>query len=62
MQAIIIEDKDILALLNEIESMDKENWENSAQPPWQDMHGRFVYIVVRWLQDQGASCVRGSSL
>lgn len=66
MRAIIIDEKDVQALLNELklEKMSGgtgRRWGDPNNPPTVDeMHRAFHYIVVRWLQEQGASCVRGA--
>lgn len=75
MRAIIIDDKDAIALLDKLklESMERDNlggygvctqdeWFSLPESTRKDIvnriHGRFHYAVCRWLQDQGASCVR----
>jgi len=65
MRAIIIEEKDALALLADLKlvALEKNNiWgptnEHLAQTDWDSMHRAFHYVVVRWLQEQGATCVR----
>ena len=71
MKAIIIQDTDaanLLDLLKLEQFNEPQMWSNSATwhslPPLTrqqmigDMHQKFHYIVTRWLQEQGASCVR----
>lgn len=73
MRAIIIDEKDAKALLDrlKLESFrqdapgygveQSEAWstlpENMRKTIISEMHRRFHYIVTKWLQDQGASCV-----
>jgi len=59
MRVIIIEDKDAKALLDKLklESLRKNhiNMRNPDQPlTMEDMHGVFLYVVVGWLNEQGA--------
>lgn len=67
MRAIIIDEKDIQALLTELEfekmkGATGRRWGDPNVPPSaQDMHRAFHYLVVRWFQEQGASCVRHHS-
>ena len=71
MRAIIIQESDAANLLDllKLEKFgDPQMWQNHAV--WQaipkqtreallsDMHHKFHFIVCRWLQEQGASCVR----
>jgi hypothetical protein len=71
MKAIIIQDSDaanLLDLLKLEKFSESQMWSNNDV--WQaipkstreqmlgDMHHKFHYIVCRWLQEQGASCVR----
>jgi hypothetical protein len=62
MRAIIIDDKDALALLDQLDlaRMRSENdkYPSDAPPTFAEIHRTFHYVVVRWLQEQGASCVR----
>ena len=71
MRAIIIQDCDaanLLDLLKLEKFQDPQMWRNNdawhAIPAQtraamlDDLHRHFHYIVVRWLQEQGASCVR----
>jgi hypothetical protein len=63
MRAIIIDEKDCLALLDQLklESLRKDhpNLEEPGKPlTISGMHRIFHYKVVQWLQDQGADCVR----
>jgi hypothetical protein len=59
MKAIIIEDKDARALMDQLKlkSMQKGNLLNFRNPDepatLKEVHGAFVYVVVQWLQDQG---------
>ena len=71
MQAIIIQDADaanLLDLLKLEKFSDPQMWANNdtwhAIPKHTrdamlgDMHRKFHFVVCRWLQEQGASCVR----
>ena len=71
MRAIIIQDADaanLLDLLKLEKFSDPQVWQNNDAwnaIPMQtrdamlsDLHRKFHYIVCRWLQEQGASCVR----
>ena len=61
MRAIIIDNKDALALLDQLklEKLAMENWPpDCGAGSIQDVHSAFRLVVVRWLQEQGASCVR----
>lgn len=74
MRAIIIDDKDATALLDQLKlqaftsepfgASTRHVLEEHKLTPGEytflvdDIHRRFHYIVTRWLQDQGASCVR----
>lgn len=59
MRAIIIDDKDAKSLLMRLElaAMKKDNVmrDDPSRPPTaDDIHRAFHYVVVRWLQEQGA--------
>lgn len=59
MRAIIIDDKDARALLDKLElkalRADNIMRADHAKPPTvEEIHRAFVYVVVRWLQEQGA--------
>jgi hypothetical protein len=62
---ITFEDKDALALLDELElasfRADPSQMLTGSREviTVADMHRRFHYIVTLWLQKQGASCVPG---
>jgi hypothetical protein len=71
MRAIIIQDSDAANLLDLLKLEvfgDPQQWSNNDK--WQSLppdvrkamaeqvHKKFHYIVCRWLQEQGASCVR----
>lgn len=71
MKAIIIQDSDaanLLDLLKLEKFSDPQMWKHNdvwnAMPEQlrkemlDNMHRKFHYIVCRWLQEQGASCVR----
>lgn len=71
MKAIIIQDSDaanLLDLLKLEKFSDPQQWSNNdawhALPEHvrnemaNNLHKKFHYIVCRWLQEQGASCVR----
>lgn len=68
-RAIIIEEKDCRALLDRLkleafdgigdrlpETLDRATWQKATV---NEIHRKFHYHVVHWLQDQGASCIRG---
>ncbi len=61
MKAIIIEDKDAKALLAQLE-LEKFNTVHLRKDPDRpvsrdEMHRWFHYVVVNWLQEQGAEIV-----
>lgn len=71
MKAIIIQDSDAANLLDLIKLekfSDPNMWQHNddwnslpsalRQHMLDHMHSKFHYIVCRWLQEQGASCVR----
>ncbi len=67
MRIITFEDKDAVALLDRLKLAKLEgqrvDWKQRIQEGQidgvlSDMHRAFHYEVTRWLQDQGASCVR----
>lgn len=68
MKAIIIEDKDARALLDSLQlekvtakqAINTESLEGrkTLDELIQEVHVRFHYMVVRWLQEQGADCIR----
>jgi hypothetical protein len=71
MKAIIIQDSDAANLLDllQLEKFSdpqmwshNETWHSLPESTRKDMaatlHKKFHYIVCRWLQEQGASCVR----
>jgi len=71
MKAIIIQDSDacnLLDLLKLEKFSDPQMWQHNetwhAIPEQQrkemldNLHRKFHYMVCRWLQEQGASCVR----
>lgn len=55
MKAIIIEDKDCDALLDQLElaALRKNNHLTKEAPTVDDVHRTFHLVVVRWLQKQG---------
>lgn len=68
MRAIIIDDKDARQLLDLLkleqfkcvgdrlpEALDPEAWKKAAVG---EIHAKFLFVVCRWLQDQGASITR----
>lgn len=60
MKAIIIQDKDAKALLDQLElkKLQGVTHMDKVGPPEQwisNMHRRFHYVVVNWLQEQGYS-------
>ncbi len=62
MRAIIIDDKDAIAL---VEQLELASWKTEVQTenrtPGQirdDLYTRFRYIVVGWLHEQGCNVVR----
>jgi hypothetical protein len=64
MRIITFEDKDAIALLDrlKLEKLEgqRTRWTDGEQRQLaEDIHRSFHYHVVRWLQEQGASCVRG---
>jgi phage tail sheath gpL-like len=71
MKAIIIDEKDACALLDQLKLAKFEDAgtrviarvENISPEMLRsqlldEMHRHFHYVVCRWLQEQGASCVR----
>ena len=71
MRAIIIQDSDAANLLDllQLEKFSdpqmwshNDTWRSLPESTRKDMantlHKKFHYIVCRWLQEQGASCVR----
>lgn len=63
MNAIIISDKDAMSLLEQLELQKWRASHVTRQDPSNpatadDMHRWFHYVVTRWLQEQGARCVR----
>jgi len=57
MRVIIIEDKDAKTLLQQLELERIKRSGNQIRmhgDPIDDAHGVFTYVVVQWLQDQGA--------
>jgi len=71
MKAIIIQDSDAANLLDLLaleKFSDPQMWqhndawnnlpENTRNAMLSHLHRKFHYIVCRWLQEQGASCVR----
>ena len=71
MKAIIIQDSDaanLLDLLKLEKFSDPQMWQHNdawnvipaqeRQVMLDNLHRKFHYIVCRWLQEQGASCVR----
>lgn len=71
MKAIIIQESDACNLLDQLKLANfndiagyshREEWCNLPQSVRDslsnEVHRKFHYIVTRWLQEQGASCVR----
>jgi hypothetical protein len=67
MKAIIIEDKDARALVDQLQLLKMQGKNLLSQIIADDpatgvtvaeVHRAFHYVVVRWLQDQGASVTR----
>lgn len=62
MKAIIINDADARALLDQLEltamkSGNHIHTDPTYPPTVAEIHRAFHYIVTRWLQEQGADCV-----
>lgn len=58
MRAIIIDDKDAIALLERLKLCKFEVLERERSQMVSDIHSKFHYIVCSWLQDQGCDVVR----
>lgn len=61
MRVIIIQDKDARELLDQLELKRVKESGNVVKKhgdPIDDVHGMFQYVVVQWLQDQGANFLR----
>jgi len=62
MRVILIEEKDALALVDRLKLVslrkDHPNFTFNDETRIEEMHRLFHYEIVRWLQDQGADCVR----
>jgi len=58
MRAIIIQESDCKALLNalELEQYNDCAFKSKPDEPWtlEQIHRRFRYVVVKWLQEQGS--------
>lgn len=54
MKVIIIEEKDIKALMERLE-LQKYRLTGHLKEPADEMHRRFHYVVVSWVQEQGSS-------
>lgn len=58
MRAIIIQEKDCKALLDSLELEKHNDFAVKRKPdePWtaEEMHRRFHFVVVKWLQEQGS--------
>lgn len=52
MNAIIIDEKDVRALMGQLEL--KKFQLHGKQTPEDEMHRQFHYIVTNWLQEQGS--------
>lgn len=62
MKAIIISDTDARALLDKLRltaltGSNTFRFDPTRPPSMEDMRRTFHYVVVRWLQEQGADCV-----
>jgi hypothetical protein len=53
MRVIIIEEKDIQALLAKLELAKFQL--TGSQEPEDEIHRKFHYVVVNWLQEQGST-------
>lgn len=53
MRAIIIEEKDVRALMEQLE-LEKLRL-TGHQKPVDEIHRRFHYVVCKWLQEQGST-------
>lgn len=65
MKAIIIEEKDVTALLDKLKLTQFQNSRGTnhyreGPAAVDEMHRWFHFVVVKWLQEQGASCIGGS--
>lgn len=69
MRAIIVDEKDVLAFLDQLKLATFDDYCGRTSEIYgisvevrkamvEEIHRRFHYVVVRWLQEQGASCVR----
>lgn len=59
MRAIIIDDADARALLDQLKLTALQNAHHlRLNMTIDDMHRTFHYVVTRWLQEQGADVVR----
>lgn len=60
MRAIIIEDKDAKDLVDQLELAKLREtgfFRSSGNPTFEEIHRVFHFVVVRWLQDQGANVI-----
>ncbi len=60
MKIITFEEKDARALLAKLK-LDESQCVKNHPDQWEligEIHGQFHYEVVKWLQDQGADCIR----
>lgn len=63
MRAIIIDDKDARDLIEKLELCKlkgnfHKTFDTDRKASIEDVHSAFHYVVVRWLQDQGANIIR----
>ncbi len=68
MKAIIISDSDARALINELKlnkfnetrrgTLTERHGQAVVEAMVDSIHSEFHYIVTRWLQEQGADCLR----
>ena len=61
MKQIVVDEKDIAALLDKLELTKfrlKDNYQAEHASLAYEMHRKFHYEVVKFLQDQGADCKR----
>ncbi len=56
MKALIIEEKDVQALMAKLElELERFQLEKDAMRPIDALHRRFHYVIVNWLHEQGSS-------
>ena len=59
MRLIVVEEKDIVALIEKLKLEKFQIKKDSHQSPVEEIHRRFHYVVCSWVQEHGSDYLNG---